>query len=156
MSNAIPIESMESAWLERRQAERVEAKLKVSFRELSHEEGDQAVHEMEENNVLLLAHQAGAEDPSDVAEAQTRDISVSGVRLAGEDTKLLAGRLLKTGVFLQLEITDPSTRLVVRSVAMVAWSQVSASGQFEAGLSIFAIDESDLQKLQRVVEQNKR
>lgn len=156
MSNALhSISSPEPAWLERRQAERVEAKLKVTFRELRNEDADSAVHAMEESNVLLLAYQARAKHPSDIMEAQTRDISVSGIRLGGE-MQLLAGRTLSPGIFLELDITDPETQFSVRAIAMVAWSRQGQDKTFEAGLSIFTIDEGDLQQLQRLVEKNRK
>ena len=153
MSN-LHFESLESAWLERRQSERVDAKLKVLFKELRPEEAINAVHKMEASNVHLLATEVQAQFPEDVVEAISRDVSISGIRVGG-DMQLLAGRNLSPGNFLELEITFPFSSHSLRAIAVVAWSRLSQPGEFEAGLSFFALDEGDLQFLQKFVGTNK-
>jgi hypothetical protein len=145
--------SQEQALLERRHATRVDAKLKVRFQELKPEEGDTAVFAMESRNLKFLEAQSkpSLNDPS---QGQTLDISVGGIRLGG-DMQLKVNRTLASGVFLRLEIYHPLNNFIIHAIAMVIWSHLSDSGKFEAGLSFFAIDESDVQKLRSYVDNNR-
>jgi c-di-GMP-binding flagellar brake protein YcgR len=150
----LKVEKLEQAWLERRHAERVGAKLKVSYRELRPEESDTAVHSIEVSNMELQSKKGAAQDIGSMLDAQTRDVSIGGMRLGGE-MQLKPGRPIQPGIFLDLKIAHPETNFSIHAVAMVVWSRTNDSGTFEAGLSFFTIDERDLDKLQEIISKNK-
>jgi c-di-GMP-binding flagellar brake protein YcgR len=137
---------MNMGWMEKRQYERVDAAVKVSYRTLSKEE---LVHHLvnpayRESTVDRLPELS---KKSPTMSAVTKDISVGGLSLFGEsefppDTAL--------EIFLYLPSYPSPITMIAEIVRTQATS--SATGElFRAGVKILAINKQDVGRLDRFI-----
>jgi hypothetical protein len=138
------------AFLEKRDAERVSARLRIKFQVLEKGQADEALARGDFEDVFSSTHlQQDAADDS-LKDAVTENISISGLKLVG-DMRLVGGKALNEGAFLLVEITLPEAPIAVRAMATVIWSEADNSNPviFNAGLFFVGINRQDVMKVAR-------
>jgi c-di-GMP-binding flagellar brake protein YcgR len=124
------IKADESGWIEKRHHERVEIRLKTSFKVLA---------------------------PADLAEAGmlkgvTRDVSLGGVLIEG-DLQLVGGRCLEPGTRVALEVWAPGMVESVSALALVAWNRVATPEGYTMGLQFESMEPENLARLRKILRQ---
>jgi hypothetical protein len=145
------------AWLEKRDSERVAAKLDISFKLIGREEAEA---QMEGGGFgdVFSAEDLKSESPSDDPhDAFTENISISGLKLTG-DMRLVGGKPLKEGDYLFVELKVPEAPMPVRTLATVIWCEADKSKPplFHAGLFFVAINRQDVAKVARFLVLQRR
>jgi hypothetical protein len=136
--------AMNMGWMEKRQYERVDAAIKVSYRVLSKEELVQ--------NLVNPAYRESTVDrlpeiskKSPTMSAVTKDISMGGLSLFGENE-------FPPDSALEILLYLPAYPSPISMIAEVVRTQEtsSATGElFRAGLKILAINKQDINRLDR-------
>jgi hypothetical protein len=148
----------EKSVLEKRQDERVVAKLNVRFTRLSEEELRKDLEGGAYRDVFSSAN-LGDDDGSaadDTSKAFTANVSVSGLKLIG-DLRLTGGEPLTEGMALRVGIEFAEASQVVTAIARVIWSTpADQAGKFTAGLFFEGINKADVDKMARFVILQKR
>ena len=136
--------SMNMGWMEKRQFERVDAAIKVSYRvipksELVRHLTDSAYRESTTDRLPELSKK------SPTMHAVTKDISMGGLSLFGE-TEFPPDSALE--IFLYLP-TYPSPITMIAEILRTQASSSSTGELFRAGLKILAINKQDINRLDR-------
>jgi hypothetical protein len=143
------------AFLEKRDAERVSARLKIKFTPVEKSEATRILNQGDLSDVFAAAHvnQPETGTPAEQAhkDAFTENISISGMKLSG-DLRLVGGKALNEGTYLLVEIQVPDAPMPVHALATVIWSDADHSTtpvSFHAGLFFVAINKQDVMKVAR-------
>lgn len=143
--------------LERRVAERVDCKLGVSWKHLSHEESQKLLETGAFTDVFMLTDLQGSTSAEQLeSKAYTENLSISGVKLIG-DLRLSTGEPLQDSWELEVLLEVPGAPIPVRALAVVVWtSSVSTDGNRAAGLFFKAIHKQDVERVTRYLLMEKR
>jgi hypothetical protein len=145
------------AFLEKRDAERVSAKLQIKFQEIAKEEAERVLTTGDFTDIFVSSHLGGEVEEEGLKDALTENVSISGLNLIG-DIRLVGGKALGEGAFLVVEIQVPDAPIPVRTLAMVMWSEADHSDPvvFRAGLFFVGINRQDVMKMARFVVLQRR
>jgi hypothetical protein len=140
------------AFLEKREAERISARLAIRFTVLDKQEADRILNNGDFSDVFS-ADNLGVETDKEkegVKGAFTENISISGLQLTG-DLRLVGGQSVAPGAYLQVEIQIPDAPMPVRTLATVIWSEGDKENPstFHAGLFFVGINKVDVMKVAR-------
>ena len=136
---------MKSGWIEKRQSERVDATIKVTYYTIAKEElvtalADAAYQTSTVDHLPELAKRSAT------LHAITRDISFGGMSLVGQDQ-------FPEDCALQIQLYLPGQpiplNLLAEVVRAVQESNSSTGSTFRAGIKILAINKQDVAKLDR-------
>src|SRR5437016_2482612 len=108
-------EELNQASLEKRDAERVEARLKVRFKVIAVEKADELMASGGYSDVFSATDLQEVEVKAESQDAFTENVSVSGLRLTG-DMRLVGGKALKEGSYLALEFEIADVPVPVKAV----------------------------------------
>jgi hypothetical protein len=138
------------AFLEKREAERISARLAIRFSQVDKEEADRILNSGDFSDVFAVSNLKVEEDREGTKSAFTENISISGLQLTG-DLRLVGGQALGAGAYLQVEIQIPGAPMPVRSLATVIWSEPDQENPsaFHAGLFFVGINKQDVMKVAR-------
>ena len=142
------------AFLEKRDAERISARLSIKFTQVDKAEAARILNTGGYSEVFSTAHlnEAGTGTPAEQAhqDAFTENISISGLKLTG-DLRLVGGKALNEGAYLLVEIQVPDAPMPVHTLATVVWSDADNSDPvvFHAGLFFVGINKQDVMKVAR-------
>jgi hypothetical protein len=145
-------------FLEKRDAERVAASLTVKYKLIEKAVADTLLAQDTYGDVFAADLAKDAKQTGDeVKDAFTENISVSGIRLVG-DLRLVGGKALNEGDFVELEISLPDAPRPVRALALVVWSDADNQDpvRFHAGLFFSGINKQDVSKVARFLILQKR
>ena len=136
---------MKSGWIEKRQSERVDATIKVTYITIPKEElvialDDPAYRTSKVDHLPDLAKRSAT------LHAITRDISMSGMSLVGQE-------VFPEDCALQIQLYLPGQpiplNLLAEVVRAVQESSSTMGATFRAGLKILALNKQDVAKLDR-------
>ncbi len=147
-----------SAWLEKRDAERLSARLEIKFKPVTRQEADGILMAGDFSDVFATSGlQEDEPDGAVPKDAFTENISINGLRLVG-DLQLVGGKSLSQGAYLLVEIKVPETPIPVRALAMVIWSEADPQDPklFHAGLFFVGINKHDVTKVARFMVLQRR
>jgi hypothetical protein len=142
------------AFLEKRDAERVSARLSIKFHAIERKEADRILSTGDFADAF--AAELGPEGDA-VADAFTENISVSGIKFSG-DMRLIGGKLIPEGSHLLVEVSIPDAPIPVRALATVVWSEADENNpqSFHAGLLFMGINKQDIMKVARFLVLQRR
>ena len=151
------LNSQIQAYLEKRDAERVSARLQIKFQQIDKKEADRILGNGDFTDVFSSANLDGEVTEDGLKDAFTENISISGLKLTG-DMRLVGGKALNEGAFLLLEIQVPDAPMPVRALANVIWSAADDSDPvvFHAGLFFVGINKQDVMKVARFLVLQRR
>ena len=146
----------EKSYIEKRQDERVVAKLEITFQRLTEDEARADMQSGKYRDVFA----GGNLNEGDVAEedsmkAFTENISISGLKLIG-DLQLVGGEPLTEGMALRVAIQVPEAPQTIAAIARVVWTAPAGEGRHTAGLFFEAINKSDVDKVSRFLVLHKK
>lgn len=132
-----------SGWVEKRQHERVLTSLKVEYRLVEGSAKKALKHEHYSDTSLEQVFQMAQKSP--VHQAVTRDISIGGMALVGEQAFPM-GAVVEVGLHLPYYKTQLKfVAEVVRSESFVEMQQT----YYRSGLKILAINKADIEHISR-------
>lgn len=145
------------AFLEKRDAERISARLQIKFREISRIEADRVLGNGDYTDIFGSGNLNAAVEDDDLQDAFTENISISGLKLTG-DLRLVGGKAFNEGAFLLVEVQIPEAPMPVRTLAHVIWSAADDSDPvlFHAGLFFAGINKQDVMKVARFLVLQRR
>lgn len=144
------LNSQISAFLEKRDAERISARLKIRFDIIDREVAENFLAGGDFTDVFASKDLSGRVEEEGLKDAFSENISISGLKLTG-DMRLVGGKALNDGTYLLVEIEIPDAPIPVRTLAMVVWSDADNSDPvvFHAGLFFVGINKQDVMKVAR-------
>jgi len=151
------LNSQIQAFLEKRDAERVAARLQIKFNQVDKKEADKILNSGDFADVFSSGDLGGSVEKDGVKDAFTENISISGLKLIG-DLRLVGGKALNEGSYLLVEIQVPDAPMPVRTLAQVIWSDADDSDPviFHAGLFFVGINKQDVMKVARFLVLQRR
>jgi hypothetical protein len=144
------LNSQIQAFLEKRDAERLSARLSIKFTQVDRKQADAVLNNGEFSDVFSTDNLKADLPADDFQDAFTENISISGLKLTG-DLRLVGGKAFEEGSFLLVEIEVPEAPMPVRTLATVIWSEPDKSTPplFHAGLFFVGINKQDVMKVAR-------
>lgn len=145
------------AFLEKRDSERVLARLKIRFRVIERKEADKYLAAGDYTEIFSSSNLDGEVDGEGLADAITENISISGLKLVG-DLRLHGSKELKEGNYLLVGVELPEVPIPVHALATVIWSEPHAEDKalYTAGLFFVAINKADVMRVARFLVLQRR
>jgi c-di-GMP-binding flagellar brake protein YcgR len=140
------------AYIEKRQFERVAARIQVRYQIIAGEEADRLAASSAYHDISL----PNVKDKSvkDVMTVVTENVSVGGLMIVGD-------KPFKGGASMNVELVLPQTPMPLKALAVVVRAsdkpaQTPQGPRYTAGLRFLAINKEDVQRIQRYIDAQKK